>query len=576
MEIRPWILVALLVAAPAAAQTYPDAEGDTSVRVLNQWHEDAPGWDGVDLVSLTLTEDPSTFRFAVEVVGFSGPTETRHDAATYFITLAHGGRPHAVSLVRNGLEDAWYGNLYEVDPGTGNVRWLGPLDARGSDAERGGWVEVPRHHLLDRFGSAPGAGGLLEDVTVHALSHSAGLLCCFNLMDLNRGNLAEARDLLDAGDHGVLYGGGESTGPVRLVATHPYRASNGGATTLRYEVEAVNSGDDGTFVLEARDVPDGWSVTLPGRLELPAGGRAAIPVLVETPFVHQHGTSSGFQVVLTDEGDAATRASTTLGVHYLTTPQPSGHHPRLWLHAVGFGETSRTVNPALGGADGRLYMNAVEDDPGDERVEVTMGAWGVGGGQYRLHACLEPGLLMGLDLDLARTGRVELPVVSDVPTEAELSGRLVHLGPGAELRSCHPGSWGDRKVTPLASFRGTPAGLGGTPTTLEADLTPLPDGDRVAYQSGAQLALEIVVQAGPEAVAPGLLRVAPGGLLDLPLVEYRDSRPAGLVGEPVVTGTGNGTTAADLAGAGRESPGPGLAWLVLGVVAVAVARVRRP
>ncbi len=498
------LLLASVASPPAAADTYEDATADVRMRVLNQW-TDAPGaWDGVDVTALHVEEDPSYFHFRIDLVDLStNEGGVKHDAATYFISFAHGGKLHAAGIFRNILEDAWYANQYEVDPETGSTRWVAPLDGDGSDAEGSAWIRAPREAFLDAHGAPPVRGSAFTDLTLTAMGHGGGATCCVTIEDINRGNMVEAVDTVEAGVYEVQHGGREGQGGLRLTAERPFRASNGGAAVLRYAVEAAYepggdaTDDNRTFALRAEGVPDGWRVHLPEPLTLAAGGRAELEVLVETPFVHQHGGSDAFDLVL--EPDApdggAAHAHVALGVHYLEVPQPSGHHPRLWLPSVALGEFNSNLGAPLGNADGRIYLNALEDDPGDEAVAVRMAQWGAGSSEYRLYACLEPGLLMGLDMDVDGTGALELPVSADAPMQGAVSGRIVHLGPGQEMRSCYPGSWGDREATDLATLAGAATDLAAAPRSLEATLAPLPAGDRVPYTPGAQLVLELAVGA---------------------------------------------------------------------------------
>lgn len=577
----PLVLLLLLNAIPLAASQADarppladDPVGDVTGTPLGGPTQPVSGFEDVDLTGLWLEETPTTFELRVRLAHMDG--EAGPDQPGTYTYLSFDGVDTRIWLGRSSDNEAWFGSLSRR-AGDDFFRYVGPLNARYDMAAGEVWTSIDRDLVVGASGRLPGNGDTLTGVRAEAWA-VLGRSSSFNDPTIPvRGYLLDVRDQVPNTDALALdleFGGASSSGGLSLTAAEPYRASNGAATTYVYDLSAVNQGNTTrSLALEAMHVPAGWNVTLPGAaVTLDAGATVDFQVAVATAFRHQHGGSESFHMRLADADDDAAWAMAEVGVHYLDVAQPAGHHPSLYLHTHPWSETAAVVNPPLGGTTGIVTMNTLEEDPEDAGVPVVAySSVGSIGEFYGWAACLDPGLAMGLDFDVAGLGSLALPVSSQKPIPgAVLSGRLLLVGPGLDTTSCFPSSYADLDVTELATIEATaPAQVGPSGQhTFAATVAPI--ADRVPYVAGASLVLELRVQGdGVGAGGTGSLTLERGGLLVLPLEEYTDALPG--FGSVVAAPDGATFSAAD--DAAKDTPS--LALPLVAIALVALARSRR-
>jgi len=571
------ILLAVCLLLPAAraqaaapsppATLLTDATGDVSGSAAGQATpaQPAAAWSAVDLVALAVSEDPDAFTFNVTLAGLGGD-QPRQDYGAVEVLFSYGGSEFDVHLYRSADNAAYFGSLYDDGHYARSLPAMRDLGASHLA------TVVDRSDLVAKDGRTPGRGETLDGIHVRSTAAAA------NTVSTGNDPATWIGDLMPDDGPGpswtVLYHGHDGKGAA-LASDHPFRSSNGEATTHQFDVKA-SAEAAGRYRLSAEGIPPGWDVRLPGTLvDLPAGQPVAFTVLATVPFAHVHGSTASFTLRLAQEGGDGW-ATLELGVHYTTVPQPAGHHSDLYLHSIQWSAAAQAVNPPLGGSTGELFMNTLQDDGGDYGVPVE--GWAsitAGKAAYHWVACLSPALALGLDFDLHATGSVKAPVKTTRPLAgAALEGRLVRLGPGAPMDSCSRGAWGDRKATTVATIASdSPKDLAANgEATLDAVVRPTPAGDYVPYEDGAALVLELNVTAdGPGIGGAGGVELQPGTWLNLPLLEYHDA-------VAVISG-GNGTGmapgfVAEPAPA-KKSPGPTPIVAAGALALVALARRRR-
>jgi len=531
---------------PGSIGVLEDPAEDASFQAMGQ-SQPAPAAvaAAVDLVGLTVTEDEPGFLFTLAVRELPQDTSSGEVLTRYGVTFRHHDVEYRVRVERQvlpGSAPASFTRLERYDPGQGTWFTTTVLSATEDPSAASLSVHVPREILLDASGAEPYPGRALE--SFWALSMGVLRFADIDIMGTRADATVQDR-MPDTGEGAVpvpVVFGIAQTGHARLESLEPFRASNGEATTFVFTVTARNIGqEEGRFDLAAPQVPSGWDVRTPGTITLPAGGSQDVPVVVRTPFAHAHGSRAAFVLEMTSQADPGSVGRIELGVYYPAIPQPAGHHDTLYLHSIDYGEDPlglafATVFGTVFGQDAQhvAYMNAAEEDGVDAGTPVGGRHCGMSTGgndtvtsEYCWTIPLSPGLQMGLDFDLTRTGSITVPIGSVLPLPAaRIHGEVYYLAP-LEEGEFDFGRF-NRETTVLATIETSEAqevGVDGE-AVFEADIVPTPEGDLIPYQRGGVLALDLVLATarpdnfflGPR-VYPEL---RPGGTLDLPLLEYED------------------------------------------------------
>jgi hypothetical protein len=330
-------------------------------------------------------------------------------------------------------------------------------------------------------------------------------------------------------------------GGLTLFAAEPIRTSNGESTTLVFPLALNNTNTfDVTALLTVENAIDSWDVRVPSRIIVPAQGVVLFPVILSMEFDHRHGELAMFKIRAEDAKDAARWAGARLGVFWLDTPQPAGHHDKLWFHSGG-GWSSQGFGFGLpyDCATVGLWMNPLEVEPeGGESGEEVPGCVFDDGATYpngqviRWGVPLEPELQIGLDFDMSRSGRFQVDIRSraGVPASAALTAELLYCDPTGKdnretvMADC-PGAW----IT-LSNATSAPQTFGAeSKRSFELELVPTPEADFLPYKKEAQLWMLLELQSDRPLTPPnrGDQDVSPmldpkSALLTLPLVEYHD------------------------------------------------------
>ena len=525
------VALLMLVPLPVASQepgagVVTDGKGDVRTEAQGT---PGPGpadvYSGVDLVGLAIAETKSEITFTLQVADLKPAAQDTADGIHFQVLFQHNGRHFRLDLqtaLRQLEERGWFTTLEMRDSPEAEwtYAWGSAEDGRSDPATDLVSLTLPRDLLADKDGSAPFPGRALEGIQVHASGYFSDVQLFGGIVPDVRSPLKVLDDMPDKGQADGRYPiivGPAQTGHALLVSPVPFRASNGEATTFLLNATAHNRGDrDDTFDFAAVGAPARLGITVPVTVAtIPAGGSIDVPVLVTVPFAHIHGGVDDFLLEMRSKSDPNSVGRLTMGIRYLTVPQPAGHHDSLYIHSFSFDGVFDTSIPARGFG----YMNTLEDDPADSGVPVHPSGLSieVPGFVHSWYVPLEPGLEMGLDLDLARLGTFTIPISSPLllQSQATVTVELVYgrsagfLDDGVVIAHAEP--IGPVDILPQSTH------------LFEGDLIADPAGDRLPYVLGKNL--ELVVRLGtltPTIVGDEQPAIAPGAHLRLPLLEYHD------------------------------------------------------
>lgn len=193
----------------------------------------------------------------------------------------------------------------------------------------------------------------------------------------------------------------DGDGPVRLVSDKPVVSTNGERTTYVWGVTIVNhltTRQD--LILDSSDLPEGWRLFHPVTWSVEGQGTADLTIGATVPSQHVHGEDALFTLHALDGQTGEGLTDIALGLRWLDIPQPTRHHPDLFLHVSD---------------DGTTWMNAAGDDPGatEERLTREPGFMDTPTETQRWQipqVVMSPKLFQGLEFDLNRTATLTLPV----------------------------------------------------------------------------------------------------------------------------------------------------------------------
>lgn len=613
-----WLLVVLLllmqtaIPVQAVAPTpesgiLEDPQGDVIIDVYGAGEAPAdPNMNNMDLRWLSWEEQEDTVFFTVAVQNLDETVQgVSHTAGDIRIHFSYGDKPYYVQTGVSAQGQS-YARLFESFGGL-NGRMIEILDHEVVRTDATIKVWVPREHILDVNGAPMIRGREVHDISVRAY-HFVG----FGFIDpltQEEDEFFVIRDFMPDDLVGtevmVQMGGIVQNGPVNLEAPAPFRASNGGAGRFEFRATLFNEGETkADYEVELSGIPGMWDVYLPQMpISVPAGGNVTFQVFIETPDQHQHGGNSQFVMNVFNVDDSDVYAAMDMGIYYLDVPQPAGHHSTLYLHTRADGDAS---NPfalfaqTLGFSDFQEgYLNTLDpiNDEADTGAPLAPMDLAFGpAADFRWGMCLEPRLLLGLDMNLTEVGKATLGFSAGIDfQDVKIEGRLVRLLPQDDVPEgndgprrggrndelpCEFATFSDRSDLTVASFSAEGLTIGSAKKLVEMDLVPGPDADYLPYVEGSDLVLEIrMTTSTPYIVGQIQPMLEPGGNLLLPIDEYYDERPAGLVGsaEEILEDLGEDVDVAveeTLTTEVQKAPGPFLLVLV-GLAALVVVRRRK-
>lgn len=483
----------MLLPTNAGALTVEDPEGDQRFRT-GGGDLQAPDarWQMTDITGLEIREEPEGITFGITVAELEPPDHAApfvdgvwrdlyftFEAFDYRINIAQ-----VYFFLPQWLQYGFY--LDELSGGDAEPRRVAELDGEVLAGENRLEVFLPRDLIRGHGGNILSNGGELASIYMEAESQSS-------VYDR-------------APDEGTVsflstYGPVQE-GPFRLSSADPLRASNGAAGSFVFPVRVENHGQEtGTGAFVARDVPDAWQITVPSGTQSVAPGQVVdFPVLVTVPFNHVHGDVETFVLEFAETEDASSAGRIALGFHYTTTPQPAGHHSRLFLHARESGPDQ--VEP---------FMNTLEIDdhdvggtvPRTDTVET-----------YTWLIPLDPALALGLDFDVERFGHANFTFTLPAGmTPMEIWGDV------AIVNSTHRTVIADLSMVTVDSLQ-EPA----NEVAYDSRVQVQDAADYMAFRPGSNLQLGLYVDCigcyvGNPMVGPALHT---GGILQLPLNEFYD------------------------------------------------------
>ncbi|MEA3166157.1 MAG: hypothetical protein QOJ26_1026 [Thermoplasmata archaeon] len=514
-----------------------------------------------DLRSLAVEElkDDLVFRLGVASLSTS-PEAPFAENTMYTVDFGYGAKLYRVLYYRTVADQPrYFARAYEYDAGRGAYSAMEQLVMTVDPASNTLAATVPRAILLDENGAAPFPGRVLTGF--HAASSSLSMSWLNGVQFGPVPVPAQSVPPTQAGDKMPDSGNGTldlsiklgllQAGNARLTATIPARASNGEANTFVFEVNATNLGPKQRFSLSTHGVPATWQVDLPSDLiELPAQSTVTFPVLISTPFAHQHGSFQNFIVEMAGLEHTGDVGRVQLGIRYTATPQPAGHHDTVYLHTLA-SEGDATFNTLFGTAFGfdpsALYFNTLkpEEDPNDSKAAV--GGTSMGFTQslppmqaYTWFIPLSPALAMGLDFDLTRTGTLNLDLDTVLPMQgAQMTGRIVHTIPDGRRCDQNRPQVGNRECSRDDYYFGAGEHITAAQMATAAAVDVPPNsvgnsfvltvagtdgGDYITFNPDATLALQLNLTflRADGFLGPKDMPKIHGGEMVLPLIEYHD------------------------------------------------------
>lgn len=337
--------------------------------------------------------------------------------------------------------------------------------------------------------------------------------------------------------------GSTSHGDLELISPDPIRVSNGEATTLVYKIQLTNRGTrTHTVELSAQGMRQGWSVRVPTQIKILGGDNVTLPVVVGVPFTHDHGETATFQVTARSmQLPVSSYATVDLGLYWTAIPQPSGHHGGLqWFHSAPadnpqLPDELETYLPTVVG-----WINGNETDPDPTTTDQTVPGsrvqdlWAGPPAVPPVFAVqwffpLAPPLLMGMDFDLAKTGKVNFDLIPTLTaTAATATIRLHYCDPNRDMGGNNRGPAPCNVQAPVMA-EGTWTGSlsPNTPAHVSADLTVKPEYDLVVYKRDVNIGLSVflatdVPQTVPFTNQPAVYFKPKDAQLELNLLEYHD------------------------------------------------------
>ena len=507
------LLLALLVPPPAHAAggaLLEDAAGDSQLAAeaagLPLPGQAGAGGDfaaNADVLSLTVAETEDDFILTVALASLKGEPAASYQRVwftwsnqDFVVTL---GTFSSATLGARG-QSSW---LYAVDGDEWDA--IAGL-AITVDADKGTLsTSVPKVYVMDGKDRNPGRGDSLTGIRVDSRGFSVnmGLLQTTWVDAMPDDEGASATFTFQMGDY--------STGTLRLSSPERVRVSNGGSTTFVFLAELANTAEAAQeFELALADLPEGWNASVQSPVKVPGKESRTVAILASVPFGHTHGGYDAFNLTVTGKTDPASGGRMRFGVLHTPIPQPAGHHADLYLHAAP--RSSNPINDAFNHVEpyGRGYMNTVSERTAEEAPFASVNWYDGNPGWY---VPLSPGLRMGLDFDVEKTGSLVGTFENMPQGDVEITAELWLFRPDGEdvlLAEAEP-------VTLTAEAR--------APLPFSLTLTPTEDADYVPHQPEQYLSLVIEYDhemdrwiGGP--MDPRLL--TDGFKLSLPLNEYHD------------------------------------------------------
>lgn len=407
----------LFVPLGAAEGEWQDPAGDHEVghTAYSQFDDASYTWTPggstgwypvVDLRKVSITEEaPETITFAVETAAnkLAGNEPHPVDYVRFIFDFQFHGQSRSMVILWSLQEERAAATLRTMADNRSRLdeTFLAvPLD------DVPGWkVEIPKFKFRDAEKIPLRRGDVLETITFTASTALRSTVSpCFMREETppycwkGRDNVMGGATL---GDYTVERSP-SGVGHLELTSPTPLRSSNGLATTYIFELTLHNLGaePDAAFITVGT-YPTEWTISSPAYIQVGPRAKAVFPVAVSVPFTHLHGNETFVDIGATSERDPGIKATQQIGVVWTKIPQPSGHHPDLYLHA---------------GAANEGWINTLlEDEEAVPGGKIRHGSSYASFGQdekyrFQFWIQLSPGLESGLDFDRGDDIMVKLPL----------------------------------------------------------------------------------------------------------------------------------------------------------------------
>ncbi len=491
-----------------------DAANDTTLAILGNHAPIAQSITWTDLAELRINEDLQGFWF--HVIYHEPATEAEAGRPTSVDVRFRHGQAHYWLDLYSREQDATGAALWRVDPNSGGPRLVSPVERIVDDPKRSYSGYVPRHLLADEIGAPPYPGRELTHFYVTSFTTQVyGGNDQTTINDWDRMPDQGVVQTPYVVQHGTL-----PSGSAHLFSPNPYRGSNGGAATYVFEVTASNSGEQSSqYALSLQEAPTGWEISIPLQpFELAPGAHRTFPVVVSTPSAHQHGNTEVITLMLQDLNEPASQALLELAITYHAIPQPAGHHDTLYIHSRPSSEAA--TRHILASNQMTAFMNTLENDEVDSNEPAPAANPSIMGHFYEWEILLDPSLQTGLVFDTARTGELLIALdTTGLPGEITIHGALLAQS---------------METTELASIPATkiPLHVSTGPLKLQLDVIPLEASNPYVYSGPTSLILHLIITPNRPAslTTAETPTLAPGGIMQLPLKEYREPIKTELAG----------------------------------------------
>jgi hypothetical protein len=513
-------VILLLAASTATGQIIVDPAGDVTSTILDS-EEVQAGPPSVDLLELQVVEHKEFLKFTASVSAFNGLADISMGLWTGF-QYQDTEMAVQVSSTQIPVIGANFGNVWARP--AGSLEWVMENITQvtimeGAPAEIR--FDVSRNDIKDQVGFHASKGEELTNFWMLASDKITRSQIVEGMPKLHP--YVKFDDFADSANTFQLTIGDDERTSVRLHTTEPIRRTNGDAQTLIYNVSVTNfENSEKEIELIVLDAPEDWEVSpLRPYVRLGPGETTSSPVAVSIPFKHTHGKTVTAKIAIQELSSEKKLDTQELGLYFLSTPLPSGHHDTLWLH------TLRQDSPdAAGGGRGSItapYVTTLETDSSDTQAPVRAFSKSLAPvTQFYWCLAVTPAMVIGLDL-LQGTAELAVDFRSELDVSGTASGRVVLVGRGL-------GYEGNSKCAPqpaqeLISFQIGNLDLERQVVNQQQVEFPT-EATRIApaiHKMYVELMLEV-----PETVVPvGYFpTIEPGLRITLPLADYEDEIPA--------------------------------------------------
>jgi hypothetical protein len=506
-----------------------DSRGDVSFQIGSSSQTAPISSDSVDLLRAWISnETVDDIEFGAQVAAWdSGDAFTERRRVSW--TFKFGERMHeirspfgAVASDCEPEEAALYRS--ETSSRVFQVQCLGdPIVDRTAASVR---VVVPKALIANERDVLWTAGTAISEIRVQVssgatvLGQPAATIAAFDIAPNDAPAGPYIAQVADA-----------QAGHIFLVSDQARRVSNGESTTFVFPIRLLNVGDaEDTVHLRVETSYPEWTIKLPVRIRAPSQMETPFPAIVTLNFTHDHGTDQTFRIIAESTLVPESKANLELGVHWLTIPQPAGHHDRLWLHSrpfppeqCDFGvcavapQITWTSTLATDPTAGTTDEDAAGAPPATLVQPVALWAFP-----------LAPQLYVGLHLDKQRVGEFVGSLRSTMPSPAaNLEATLYlcdRLGEPSEY-ACQSGMPGKallRGSTELGALAAN------AQKTFDFELDHVSDDEVIPWKNATNLELGLkLTTPNPQGVAtvykePSVMLRVKDSVLSLPLFEYHD------------------------------------------------------